>query len=78
MEREKSGREEIFKFSPSTGQPVGTETKIRARLGGMVIEEEFLFFLSFLSVSDLLAFGEGDERKGKGGVGCFGLWWVVI
>ena len=36
VEREKSGREEIFKFSPSTGQPSGTEAKIRARLGGMV------------------------------------------
>lgn len=44
VEREKSGREETFKFSPPTGQPVGTETKIRARLGGMVYF--FSFFLS--------------------------------
>lgn len=47
VEREKSGREETFKFSPSTGQPVGTEAKIRARLGGMVYF--FIYFFLFSS-----------------------------
>lgn len=64
VEREKSGREEIVKFSPSTGQPVGREAKIKARLGGIVTEEDFFLSFSFsfpffLSLSDLLAFGEG-------------------
>lgn len=59
MEREKSGREEIVKFSPSTGQPVGTEAKITARLGGIVIEEDFFFLFLSPFLSDLLAFGEG-------------------
>lgn len=60
VEREKSGREEIFKFSPSTGQPFGTEAKIRARLGGMVTlggwGEDFFFLLSFFPFQ---VFGEG-------------------
>lgn len=59
VEREKSGREEIVKFSPSTGQPVGTEAKITARLGGIVIEEDFFFLFLSPFLSDLLAFGEG-------------------
>lgn len=75
MEREKSGREEIVKFSPSTGQPVGTEAKITARLGGIVIEEDFFFlflspFLSFFSFPIFWLLGRGDNfEEGKGGGG---------
>lgn len=48
VEREKSGREETFKFSPSMGQPVGTEVKMSARLGGMVSIFFFFFELFYL------------------------------
>lgn len=77
-EREKSGREETFKFSPSIGQPVGSEVKIRARLGGMVYFFFFFFFLSFFSFLSILRGGKGILLnfgwKGEGG---WGGWFVV-